>query len=480
MTWTISDKGLLPAEMDLIPQEGYEQWQPFGGQDEQTPGSPFSVRIDVHKLNQPGVPPDAKIKKLTVQLCNTSREKGVCMNWPSQKKAKDDYDFRIKPSDPFKVDGDGQRAVASSPPTQLGVDLDCFDFGAYTELTATAELDNGQSVVGHVKGHADKSQLVIPQDENHNHIADAWEKEVGVFGKNYPAEWDGASVGGQRCDGDGITLYEKYRGFRSSLGHQRLQPERKYLFIFDPSDFACQSGGLGLFGIASSIATVVLDSDDLWTGHGSSSGDKRIVNFNHGYGHKTDQHALDFVVDPSTKEQSPPGWAALMAQKNLPPASLEDHVFGRTFPDGVADNAVSSPSDAYQVTVYPKMIGTDIWLIGETCMAQTHHGDPAKALKDFDKANPGQYQQSIAWQTRVTIAHEIGHGVGAPHHAGETDGNRQCIMRYPDVHDKAWDAGDPFWLHRYDPLPFIFCTGSLTVKSPGCMSNIQVTDHRGS
>jgi hypothetical protein len=481
LMWTVSDQPPI-LEMDLVPQGGYDQWQPLGGADEKTPGNHFFARIDIHKLNQPGVPPDAKIKKLTVRLENTSQEPGVCLNWPAKDKAKSDFDFQIKSADPLKVAKDSQSADSAEgadTPAQLGVQIDCFDFGAYTELTAIAELDGGQVIAGHLKDHPDRSQLVIPRDDNHNHVADAWEKEMGIYAKNYPADWDGAQVSGQKCDGDGISLYERYRGFRTNLPHEQLRPDRKYVFLFDPADAACQSGGLQLFGSASGVATIVLNNADQWTGHGSSSQKMRMVNFNHGYGHKADQHALDIVVDSSRKEQAPPGWTARQESNNIPSAPLEDHVFGRTFPDGVKDGAVSSPADAYQVTLYPNMIRGGIWEIGEACMKATGHSDPNKALADFNRAHPEQYPQSIAWQTRVTVAHEIAHGVGAPHHAGETDGDRKCIMRYPDVHDKAWDAGDPFWLHRYDPLPFLLCTGSPTVKNIGCMSNIQITDKPG-
>lgn len=481
ITWTLSEKPPMPVEMDLVPQEGYEQWEPVAGPNEKTRGNAFLVKLDIHEFNKPGVAPDAKIKKLTVQLSNTSREKGICMNAPAKEKATDDHDFRIRKAETLKVDEDGQTATAAGKdlPAQWDILLDCFDFAAFTELSARAELDNGQVVTGRVKGRSDRSRLVVPQDENDNHVADGWEKEMGIYEKKYPAEWDGAKVSGHRCDGDGITLFQKYRGFRCTLGHLRLTPERKHLFIFDPADYALSSGGLDLFARAGEVVPVVLARSEHWTGRGSSRSQRRVVNFNHGYAHKGDQHALDFVVSYAKREQAPPGWAALQDRMSIPSAPLEEHVFGRTFPDGVADEAVSSPADAYQVTVYPNTIKGDIWQLGEICMSQTRHADPAKAMKDFNEAHPDDYPASIAWQTRVTVAHEIAHGVGAPHHAGESDGDRMCIMRYPDRLDKSWDAADPFWVRRYNPIPFLLCERSPTLKGIGCKRTIQITDRSG-
>jgi hypothetical protein len=481
VTWTLSEKPPMSAEMEMIPQEGYDQWEPIAGADEKTRGNSFLVKLDIHKFNQPGVAPDTRIRKLTVQLANTSREKGVCMNVPAREKATDDYDFRIRAVEGLSVDQDGQTATATGKdvPAQWTIVLDSFDFAAFTELTAKAELENGQLLTARLKGRPDRSRLVVPQDENDNRVADGWEKEMGVYEKNYPPDWDGARVTGQRRDGDGITLFQKYRGFRSTLGHLRLVPERKYIFIFDPADYALQSGGLDLFARASGVVPVVLARQEQWTGRGSSRGQKRIVNFNHGYAHKTDQHVLDFVVDQATREQAPPGWAALQERMSIPSAPMEEHVFGRTFPDGVADMAVRSPADAYQVTVYPNTIKGDVWLLGEVCMQKTGQTDPTQALKKFHEAHPDQYPRSIAWQTRVTVAHEIAHGVGAPHHAGETDGNRLCVMRYLNERDKSWDSADPFWVRRYDPPPFLLCDKSLTSKGIGCKSTIQITDGSG-
>ena len=79
--------------------------------------------------------------------------------------------------------------------------------------------------------------LNVPADKNANHIADAWEKAIGVDDK--PANWDeDPKPAGQARNGDGYTLFEEYRGFVEILGGQksyaRFDPFTKDVFVYDP------------------------------------------------------------------------------------------------------------------------------------------------------------------------------------------------------------------------------------------------------
>ena len=64
--------------------------------------------------------------------------------------------------------------------------------------------------------------------KNNDRVADGWEKEKNVYGKNLPADWDGAEEPkGQKAAGDGISLYEKYRGFEFEGIPRAAGPEPK-------------------------------------------------------------------------------------------------------------------------------------------------------------------------------------------------------------------------------------------------------------
>ena len=81
--------------------------------------------------------------------------------------------------------------------------------------------------------------LSVPADDNGNHIADQWEKENGIYNKNYAADWDEEDVpSGWKTKGDGLSLFEEYRGFliepqeSSDEKFQRLMPGKRKLFLY--------------------------------------------------------------------------------------------------------------------------------------------------------------------------------------------------------------------------------------------------------
>jgi hypothetical protein len=136
------------------------------------------------------------------------------------------------------LDGDGLEAVSNEPGNELSLVINCYDFGAYGRLRAEVLVDDGTRLKAYLESDPGEDYLDIPRDDNGNRIADVWEEENAVPG-NLPPTWDEAgSPAGQSTFGDGISLYEKYRGFFVKGNHQRLDPHRKHLFIYDPTGWA--------------------------------------------------------------------------------------------------------------------------------------------------------------------------------------------------------------------------------------------------
>lgn len=79
--------------------------------------------------------------------------------------------------------------------------------------------------------------LDIPQDEDSNRIADSWNRDR-VYGRNMHE--DAEKVPGQDSTGDGITLYDEYRGLlvleNGQKVFRRLDPVKKELFVIDPGN----------------------------------------------------------------------------------------------------------------------------------------------------------------------------------------------------------------------------------------------------
>jgi hypothetical protein len=212
------------------------------------------------------------------------------MNYPKvEKTTGTDVDYQIKPADGWTVKEKGQRAEATQPSPQSWVVLDCYDYGGWTALMATAELSDGRTVVGRVKGGTHSAQLDIPKDDNHNHIADCWEE---AWSGSTDATSDTDSLPrGNDVEGDGLSLYEEYRGFRCMGVHTRTDPIHKDLFVCDPGNLS--PAGLALFG-TSGITVHLVREDEFDPGAESAdpAENETVINCNRGYAALGPQHLL--------------------------------------------------------------------------------------------------------------------------------------------------------------------------------------------
>jgi hypothetical protein len=169
---------------------------------------------------------------ISVWLDDLSTNRGTCDNDPLagtmtkglQFADQDKQPKNIKVIDPQHVTTDGQ------PATSVVVMVEAKDTAAYGKLYAQSEIKNA---VADAKS--------IPLDDNHNYIADAWEKQANVYEKNYPANWDAEDSPNGPDTGDGLTLYEEYRGViisddGTNEKFERFAPDKKKVFfLVDPS-----------------------------------------------------------------------------------------------------------------------------------------------------------------------------------------------------------------------------------------------------
>jgi hypothetical protein len=136
--------------------------------------------------------------------------------------------------------------------------------------------------------HEGYDDIPLPRDEDNNRIADAWQEEKGVTG--LPEEWDEAEVRGQSVKGDGLSLYQKYRGFVTATAggrsHVRLEPHEKSHFVIDAQGIFDESRWLAASGIRT---YKVLSS---WT-------TDRQVDINRGFGGGRGKWAVKVEQDDS-------------------------------------------------------------------------------------------------------------------------------------------------------------------------------------
>jgi len=82
--------------------------------------------------------------------------------------------------------------------------------------------------------------IAVPRDDDNIHVADHWELDHNVPIDAAATEDDDPIPTGQRRDGDGLTLYEDYRGFiahtsasTGALKWIQTDPMKKDLFVYD-------------------------------------------------------------------------------------------------------------------------------------------------------------------------------------------------------------------------------------------------------
>jgi hypothetical protein len=177
--------------------------------------------------------------------------------------------------------------------TEAKAILSANDYGAWGLLKVTAELESGQQVVGYLEGDKEQIEIRIPKRKADSRVADYWKGLYGVDGRADNDDTENAPIGYEGCPGDGLTLYEEYRGFFERGAHLRTKPTRKDYFVVDRIGTAYSKSGISMFKEATQLEV----HGDLLLGEVS---DNLVVNFNHAAGpHIVDQHGVQMVSRPS-------------------------------------------------------------------------------------------------------------------------------------------------------------------------------------
>jgi hypothetical protein len=190
--------------IDAADQEKFKAWLPLPIDSRYTEsGQPGSLlEMNVH-FTDPSV-----AAPITMSLDEVSGNRGICDNDPVDGTQKQGLKFAAQSKQPAGlVIDDDQHAHTPDAVTGIHVMIEAQDTAAFGKL-------NARSAVKNLTARFKK----IPLDDNNNDIADAWEKrpDVAVFERNLPANWDEEDSPPGASTGDGLTLYEEYRGIMLS------------------------------------------------------------------------------------------------------------------------------------------------------------------------------------------------------------------------------------------------------------------------
>jgi len=262
------------VEVTVEADKGFEKWIPVGNLDDpKKPGNKVALNFTVHKKGDPATPKEAT---LSFSWTKVSKEKGVCMNWP-RGNPEEAEGLRFLQDENAELEVPGPQAAHSKGlVSQASLVVSAFDYGGWGILHVKAEDSDGRNVNIKFKG-VENPDISLPLDDNHNHIADAWETQwAGGLRGQETADEDAEPIGDGHA-GDVLSLYEEYRGFRiSGAGeatasggvpqelitgyHVRTNPRVKDVFVCDTLGL-----GIGAFRV-SGLQVHIVKQEECGTG----------------------------------------------------------------------------------------------------------------------------------------------------------------------------------------------------------------------
>ena len=352
-------------------------------------------------------------------------------------------------------------AITQQPTTVATVRVLCFDGGAYGLLLAYTYISGIAYARRTDTGFIEPVE--IPYDENGNFIADMWEWNMGIYPADALGDFDNYPVG-DRTPGDGLSVYEEYRGLRVRYLWTVFNPWIKDMFVMNfgagnedpyepaviPNDAITDDKG---FPGAGMPLLWLLNAKE------GSGYPLRVVNFLWNYAHRRDVYAA--IVVPGNVDDDPQGEGAygvtygpIWGNPTAPIIEIDLENI---------DEGLGLPCDDCN---RPANRATCWWCVGRQQPFQ-HCGHCQTFLYccDCDNDHPNDEQQcgECGWnihnlsQLQVltwVVGHELGHTVlwhqpNGGHHSGAT--TYDCLI---------WQWVD--W--RVNP-PTEFCA-----QNPGCQT----------
>jgi hypothetical protein len=314
VTWTLSwNMTPKPPDVDVVVTiPGYSAWRPTAGINEAAVGNTLTVQAQLVSKST-GQPVTISPRQWTFALKDASSEPGVTLNWPPKSQLANptplDLDFNdpgnklLYPNISISISPNGTTAQIisdSANPNSLSFALlvvDSHDWGGWATLNVTATVQ-GFPIKGHLQ-EAPGADILLPKRQSvSQRVADIWKTQNNVLLSTPDSDDSEADPDGlPGCVGDGLTLYEEYRGFMENRKHIEGDPNKKDFFIQNLIGADAEPGiwlftELSRLNVHKDIQKDEMDGFRTPTGPGTGFG-TRLINFNHGQGaHEVDQHGV--------------------------------------------------------------------------------------------------------------------------------------------------------------------------------------------
>jgi hypothetical protein len=455
----------------------YEQWEPEGppfnnGAPVGKDGNSVSFKVELVKKGHEDQPLEGVPFKVDYKL-TSSHEPGIATNYPPDGSGQSDPDLQFNTNmgmtDPEKIASHTEDELIStdSEGANVAAIIESFDYGSYGTLTAKVTLANGgMTYDAHLKDST-STTIYLPDDYNQNHVSDYWEDTSGVLSKNYDQTWDDLHYDGNDNDGDGITLYEKYRGFLIHGKYQRLNPKVKHVFIRNQTSNPNLQSLFSLFQNATQasgglIQVHVCDPEEL-----DQSNVINIASSDGKGGNQYDIEAQDYnftKVDPTDVNT-----LAETFSKDSPPNANGDNFAAN--PKQVKFIGIKVISSSDDIPTYNYVLAHELG----HALGLHHHGDDQGLPYNHDieneitsKSNPAVIVNAAGKAIDSTV---ITHSVNkpkfmvAPYQHSTASGDMTCIMCYTSFYAIGRNETTAKNIFTYVPL------GSIPIPTSFCKSS---------
>ena len=230
VTWSFRPLGVAQTEV-VVESAALDAWRPLGTLDGKR-GNTIDLTAKLLEKGKLTPPPGAQVVSWNWDFVSVSREPGVLMNYPPFSQADHNPDMRFEDNPAFSLDPEGLHA--KSTPASLGmqstITVGSYDWGGFGAVKVTCTLLGGTQYVGYLKTDPAQTEIRLPKRPVGGFIAESWKSANGVLdlADDSDAEDDPIGDGNK---GDGLTLYQEYRGFIENGKRIEGNPAKKDYFI---------------------------------------------------------------------------------------------------------------------------------------------------------------------------------------------------------------------------------------------------------
>lgn len=411
----LEPSSLEDLRLEIEETPAYREWRPETTADAQA-GQALEVTARV--VTASGAAPRVSVKSFEWELVQTSREPGVAMNYPVNATDRR-LDLELDATGEFFVrENENQRVVRAvrSGFTDT-VKVVPYDWGGWSTLQVTAILTNERRLVGKLKGSAETG-LRVPKRAAASKIADAWKTAMGANGAD-GVDDDDAPVG-SGVKGDGLTLYEEYRGFYQGGEHISCDPNVKDLFVrLKGTEFAAPAAEH-----FAAISGLNVHYDLLAEEFPAS----RIINANHRQGpHLVAQHGIVVRINPKlddrfTTRGGPGRPGRITAVELCPGVDTNDN------PERMQSRIAHELGHCVNIAHHGEGDPRVMWFLKEGRLHETNLVSRATGeISLVDEKNTDLTATAIADLKELPGARAI-RWLGQTH--GQHSGEEGCVMRY--------------------------------------------------